>query len=142
MMTTDLFDAFKEAINEEIKLQIESDTRCLVLTPFRFNNGDHLVIILKREGNKLYLTDEGHTYSRYYNFFYSKVFYNPKKDVCKKIIDETVAEFGLVNQEHTYINELIKNISESDYKGLALFNFAQALITINNVLRFTDAEST
>ena len=36
--------------------------RFLVFTPFTFDDGDHLAIVLKRYDKHWFLSDEGHTY--------------------------------------------------------------------------------
>jgi hypothetical protein len=51
---------FKEKVCD--KLTSEGVNRYRVFTPFIFEDGDHLSIILKRENGKWMLSDEGHTY--------------------------------------------------------------------------------
>jgi hypothetical protein len=53
---------FKKKGCDKLKLTSEGVTRYRVFTPFMFEDGDHLSIILKRENGKWVLSDEGHTY--------------------------------------------------------------------------------
>jgi hypothetical protein len=42
-------DEFKHRVCEQIDLQAEGEGRFLVETPFRFGDGDHFGIVLKRD---------------------------------------------------------------------------------------------
>ncbi len=53
---------FKEKVCDKLRLASEGMNRYRVFTPFMFEDGDHLSIILKRENGKWMLSDEGHTY--------------------------------------------------------------------------------
>jgi len=45
-----------------MRLTQEGENRFRVFTPFMFEDGDHLAIVLKREQEHWMLSDEGHTY--------------------------------------------------------------------------------
>jgi hypothetical protein len=53
---------FKEKVCDRIRLVSEGMNRYQVFTPFQFEDGDHLVIVLKQENSHWLLSDEGHTY--------------------------------------------------------------------------------
>lgn len=53
---------FKKKVCDKFRLASEGMNRYRVFTPFMFEDGDHLSIILKRENGKWMLSDEGHTY--------------------------------------------------------------------------------
>ena len=53
---------FKQKVSGKIRLTAEGMGRYRVFTPFMFQDGDHLAVVLKREGDHWLLTDEGHTY--------------------------------------------------------------------------------
>jgi len=55
---------FRRKVVEGIRLEPEGIDRYRVLTPLMFDDGDHLSIVLKREGSRWVLSDEGHTYMR------------------------------------------------------------------------------
>ena len=52
---------FKQKVCDGLQLTSEGMDRYRVFTPFLFEDGDHLAIVLKREQNRWVLTDEGHT---------------------------------------------------------------------------------
>jgi hypothetical protein len=54
-------DDFKKTVCEQIELEPQGEGRFLVMTPFRFEDGDHFVIALKRESDGWILTDEANT---------------------------------------------------------------------------------
>src|SRR5712691_3720182 len=54
-------DEFKSRVCEQIDLEPEGLERFLVVTPFRFEDGDHFAIALKREGDRWILSDEAST---------------------------------------------------------------------------------
>src|SRR5215467_8956055 len=53
---------FKAKGSNRIRLMSEGVDRYQVFTPFVFDDGDHLVIVLKRQNSHWVLSDEGHTY--------------------------------------------------------------------------------
>ena len=53
---------FFKTVSAEIRLSTDGPDRFRVWTPFRFDDGDHLAIVLKNEGNQWLISDEGHTY--------------------------------------------------------------------------------
>ena len=53
---------FKQKVCESLRLTSEGVDRYRVFTPFLFEDGDHLAIVLKREQGRWILSDEGHTY--------------------------------------------------------------------------------
>jgi len=57
----DIERAFKEKVSDHIKIMSEGEHRYRVFTPFRFADGDHFSIILKREDGGWVLSDEGYT---------------------------------------------------------------------------------
>lgn len=52
---------FKEKVCDRIYLVSEGLNRHQVFTPFLFDDGDHLVIVLKRHNSHWVLSDEGRT---------------------------------------------------------------------------------
>ena len=51
----------QRSIAEKVRLVTEGAGRYRVSTPFVLEDGDHLVIVLKNEGARWMLSDEGHT---------------------------------------------------------------------------------
>ena len=53
---------FHEKVSTKVRLAAEGMERYRVFTPFLFEDGDHLAIVLKKEGAGWVLSDEAHTY--------------------------------------------------------------------------------
>src|SRR3990172_1723447 len=53
---------FHEKVSAKIRLTAEGMERYRVFTPFLFEDGDHLAIVLKQEAGRWVLSDEAHTY--------------------------------------------------------------------------------
>ena len=53
---------FRQKVGESVRIVSEGVNRYRVFTPFLFEDGDHLAIVLKRENSGWVLSDEGHTY--------------------------------------------------------------------------------
>ncbi|MEG4227552.1 DUF1828 domain-containing protein [Microcoleus sp. N9_B2] len=125
-MTTDAIEReFKQKVCEELRLAEEGKDRFRIFTPFRFDDGDHLAIVLKREKNQWLLSDEGHTYMHLtYRFNESDL----ESGTRKEIIENSLAEFQVENR----YGEFIVKIEQGEY-GDALYRFAQALLRISNV---------
>jgi hypothetical protein len=51
---------FKHKVCEELRVASEGINRYRVFTPFMFNDGDHLSIVLKRENQQWMLSDESY----------------------------------------------------------------------------------
>jgi hypothetical protein len=122
---------FKRAICESVQLQAEGIDRFRVLTPFLLDDGDHLVIVLKREDDRWVLTDEGHT-------FMHLTYDIDEKDLGRgtraSIITNVLAGFSV----HDHDGELRLSVPDQQY-GDALYNFSQALLKISDV-RFLNRE--
>jgi hypothetical protein len=116
---------FKEKICKELVLSPEGINRYRVQTPFQFDDGDHLVILLKRNATKWYLSDEGHTFMHLSYEMDDKEF---ERGTRKTIIDNTLSSFSM----HDKDGELILNIEHERY-GDALFSFIQGLTKISDI---------
>jgi len=117
--------AFKKSVCENIRLHGEGNSRFRVFTPFRFDDGDHLSIILKNSKGKWMLSDEGNT-------FMHLTYDLDEKDLLKgtrnEIIESALASYSVSNKE----GELILGIEDEHY-GDALYSYIQALMRISNV---------
>ena len=118
---------FKNKICEEINLSQEGVNRFIVFNPFMFDDGDHLVVLLKGKDGKWLFTDEGHTFM---HVSYDDI--DIDKGTRKKIIDNVLAGYGIKNQE----GELIAEIYNSQF-GDALYSYLQGLIKITDISYLT-----
>ena len=125
MITETITREFKTKVCEEIRLLEEGKNRFRVFTPFRFDDGDHLSIVFKKEQNQWLLSDEGHTYL---HLSYSINLKDLDNGTRCEILESILEEFQL---EDRY-GELIVRINEDEY-GEALYRFAQGLIKISDL---------
>ncbi len=117
--------AFLETVAAEIRLSTDSKDRFRVFTPFRFDDGDHLAIVLKKEGDRWLISDEGHTYMHLTYDIDDKLLHSGTR---KQIISKALSMFDVEDRG----GELIREVSDGDY-GEALYDFAQALLRIADV---------
>ena len=118
---------FRRKVCEEIRLTSEGVNRYIVFTPFMFDDGDHLCILLKRAGDRWYLSDEGHTFM---HVSYDEI--DIERGTRSKIIDAVLLSYGIRNEDGE-----LKSIIEGDAYGDALYSFVQGLIKITDVSYLT-----
>jgi len=116
---------FKEKVCDRIRLVSEGVNRYQVFTPFQFEDGDHLVIVLKHENSHWLLSDEGHTYM---HLTYSLDEKDLRRGTRQKIITDALSMFSVDDRS----GELAIDIKDDRY-GDALYSFVQALLKITDV---------
>jgi len=116
---------FRDKACSKLRLASEGVNRFRVLTPFLFEDGDHLAIVLKRYNSHWVLSDEGHTFM---HLTYSLDEKDLQKGNRQKIISNALSIFGVEDQE----GELVLRIDDEQY-GDALYSFIQALLKISDV---------
>lgn len=129
-MTVDSIEKeFQQRICTQVRLESEGLGRYRVFTPFRFEDGDHLAIVLKRGLPGWTLSDEGHTYMRLtYDMDEGDLFSGTRQ----QIISDALSAFEVEDRD----GELTLNIPDGEY-GDALFSFVQALIKIADISYLT-----
>lgn len=125
MDTHQIEQDFRSRIGEKVRLLEEGYERYRVFTPFRFSDGDHLSIVLKKAGPRWVLSDEGHTLM---HLAYEIEARDLQRGTRQKIIESVLGSFGIASQE----DELLIAVRNGSY-GDALFNFVQSLIKISDV---------
>lgn len=116
---------FSQNVAKEISLIAEGDERYVVFTPFMFDDGDHLSIVLKQHQGKWELSDEGHTYMQ---LSYEVAPSDMHKGTRGEIIANTLKMFDVKDRN----GELVIDVIDGDY-GEALFTFVQAILKIADV---------
>ncbi|MDI6794334.1 MAG: DUF1828 domain-containing protein [bacterium] len=116
---------FREKVCAKVHLASEGMKRYRVFTPFLFEDGDHLAIVLKYENTRWILSDEGHTYMHLTYELDEKDLHGGTR---QKIISNTLSTFQVEDQG----GELILRVKEDQY-GEALYSFVQALLKIADV---------
>lgn len=116
---------FHEKVCSQIRLMPEGYQRFRVFTPFLFQDGDHLAIVLKHAEGRWYLSDEGHTYM---HLTYELDEKDLRRGARQKLITSALSTFYVEDRD----GELTLAI-ENDRYGDALFSFVQALMRIADV---------
>ncbi len=117
--------SFREKVSSKLRLASEGMDRYRVFTPFLFEDGDHLSIVLKREGTRWILSDEGHTYM---HLTYDLEEKDLQRGTRQKIITSALSTFTVEDRD----GELLLRVPEDRY-GDALYSFIQALLKISDV---------
>ena len=116
---------FIDKVSAEIQLSVDGKDRFLVFTPFHFNDGDQLVIVLKKMADRWVLSDEAHTYMHLSYYMEEQRLHSGN---CQKLILKALSMF----QIEDFDGELIIDVSDGCY-GEALYDFVQALLKIIDV---------
>lgn len=116
---------FKKKVCESLRLESEGVGRYRVFTPFMFEDGDHIAVVLKREGNHWVLSDEGHTYM---HLTYDIDEKDLQRGSRQKIITNALTAFDVADRD----GELLISIPNEQY-GDALYSFIQALLRVSDV---------
>ncbi len=118
-------DIFRHDMNGAIDLILVTEKSFRVSTPFQFDDGDNLSIILKQENDGWVLSDEGHTY---FHLTYDLDEDELQKEPRKSVIAKTLKAFQLMDRE----GELVLKLSKDQYTR-DLYSFIHALLRIIDV---------
>lgn len=116
---------FKQKVCDELQVVQEGLDRYLVITPFAFEDGDVLPIVLRKRNEGWVLSDEGHTFMQ---ITYDLEEGDLQQGARKEILDRTLLAFGIENRS----GELILPIAGEKF-GDTLYTFVQALLKIDDV---------
>lgn len=122
-----IVEIFRQKVCEKISLSSEGINRYIVFTPFMFDDGDHLPILLKQENGRWYLSDEGHTFM---HVSYDEI--DIEKGTRAKIIDTVLGSYKIKNIEGE-----LRAYVENDNYGDTLYSFIQGLIKITDISYLT-----
>lgn len=116
---------FHKKVSTKVRLAAEGLGRFRVFTPFLFEDGDHLAIVLKQEGSRWILSDEAHTYMHLTYDIDEKELHRGTR---QKIISNALSTFHVEDRN----GELVLDVPDDRY-GDALYSFVQALLKISDV---------
>ncbi len=114
-------------ICEGIEIEPQGLDRWVVYNPFTFDDGDHFVVVLKRERGRWLLTDEGHTFM---HLSYSGV--DLSKGQRGKLVEQALEVHGVENAG----GELRVAVDEANASD-GFFSFIQATERIANAALWT-----
>ena len=117
--------SFRSKMCEEIELVPEGLGRYVVSTPFEYDDGDCLEIVLREQDEGWVLADEGCTFMR---LTYDVDEADLQRGTRQKIIANALTAFGVEDQD----GELVLPVPGERF-GDALFSFIQAVLKINDV---------
>ena len=129
MIEEDITKDFQQKVCAEIRLFSEGIDRFRVSTPFTWDDGDHLVIILKLVNSGWKLTDEGHTYM---HLTYDIDENDLHRGTRNTIINNVLSAYGVEDME----GELISQVREGEF-GNALYSYIQALLKLSDLTFLT-----
>jgi len=125
-MNVDLIEKdFRSRVSERIELKPEGVGRFLVITPFRFDDGDHFGIVLKKENDRWILSDEANTLM---HLSYEVDDQDIGAGNRAELIGGFLAGFSVENRS----GELVIPVTEDRF-GDALFSFIQALSKVSDI---------
>jgi hypothetical protein len=127
MMTpSEIESDFRAKVVHHLRLAPEGVDRFRVFTPFVFDDGDHLSIVLKQdEGRGWLLSDEGNTYMRLTYRLEEKSLGSGTR---QRVISDALSLFGLDDRD----GELVLKVPNEAF-GDALYSFVQGLLRIADV---------
>ena len=125
MSIEDIERDFHEKILAKIKLSAEGMDRFRVFTPFQFDDGDHLSIVLKKESSRWVFSDEAHTCMR---LTYDAEESDLHRGTRQKIISNALSTFRIGDRD----GELVLAVPDDRY-GDALYSFVQTLLKMADV---------
>ncbi len=125
MITETIESDFQKKVCAKIHVADEGVDRYRVFTPFLFDDGDHLAIVLKRQESKWILTDEGHTYM---HLTYDLDEKDLQRGTRQKVISNALSTFQVQDR----YGELVIQVRDEQY-GDALYSFIQALMKVSDV---------
>jgi len=116
MVLKDIELDFKNKVGEKLSLSSEGVNRYRVFTPFIFEDGDHLSILLKRRNGGWVLSDEGHTHM---HLTYDLEEKDLQKGNRQKIISNALSMFSVEDKEGELVIPIQRdNLAESEgYPG-------------------------
>ena len=122
---TEIEKAFQDSVSAEVRLHPDGLGRYRVVSPFMFDDGDHLSMVVKRDGQQWVLSDEGYTFM---HLSYELDDRDLQGDTRRHIIENALRVFGLEDRD----GELVAPLPDGRY-GDALYSFVQGLLRISDV---------
>lgn len=121
---------FRDKVCAEVRVRPEGPkNRYRVFTPFRFDDGDRISVILRNEGGKWLLSDEGNTFMRLSYRLDDRALQTEGRS---RLIINAVDASSVENRD----GELVVPILDERF-GDALFGLIQAILRVSDVVLLT-----
>ena len=127
MDATAVINDFRAKVCQDIELEQAGIDRFVVQTPFQFDDGDHYVIVLRRENGSWVLTDEAHTFM---HLSYDDV--DLSQGARAGLVEQALATYGLESRSGE-----LRVAVPNDQFGDALFSMVQGLDRISSAALWT-----
>jgi len=127
MDTDSLISEIRRKICSEIDIESEGVDRYIVYTPFAFDDGDHFVVLLRKNGSGWFVTDEGHTLM---HLSYCGV--GVSTGGRARVVEECLAAHDIENH-----NGELRLAVPGEEVGDALYSFLQAISRVSTVTQMT-----
>lgn len=125
-MEKDMFErSFREKVCSTIHIGEEGVDRYRIFTPFQFEDGDNLSIVLRKSDSEWQLSDEGHTYM---HLTYDIDEKDLQRGTRYKVIGNALSYFKIEDSN----GELVMHIRDDNW-GDSLYSFVQALLKITDI---------
>lgn len=125
MTLTTIEQDFRAKVCAQLRLETAGRERYRIFTPFHFNDGDHLVMSLRRENGHWLLSDEGHTYMHLTYDLDEKSLHQGTRQA---IITNALSAFSVED-----VDGELRAVIPDDRYGDTLFDFIQAILRISDV---------
>jgi len=116
---------FQQKVSKMIRLTREGTDRFRVFTPFVLEDGDHLVIVLKKIDGEWALSDEACTLM---HLTYDIDEKDLQRGTRRKIISDTLSTYQLEDRNGEFVH-----VVPDERFGDALYTFIQALLRVTDV---------
>ncbi|MEJ7812688.1 MAG: DUF1828 domain-containing protein [Gemmatimonadaceae bacterium] len=120
---------FETKVCSGVRLLREGAGRFRVFTPFSFDDGDRLSVVLRGEDRQWMLSDEGNTYLRLSYRLDDRAI---QAEGRQKIIENALNAGGVEDRN----GELVAHVEQEQY-GDALYSLVQAILRISDVALLT-----
>lgn len=121
--------SFRDRVSDSVALEPAGNGRFIVRSPFIFDDGDEIGLVLRRDGDRWVIADEGQT-MMHLSYDISN------KDIGSgnraKIISNSLSMFGVQETD----GELVLPV-KGDQFGDSLYSIAQAILRIADVSYLT-----
>ena len=118
-------ESFRKAVCASLSLRTEGENQYRVLTPFIYDDGDHLSIVLRHEASGWVLSDEASTYMHLSYDIDDRALNTGTR---QRVISDTLSFFGIDDAD----GELRIPVVNESY-GDALYSLVQAMLRISDV---------
>ncbi len=129
MIAEEVETEFKRKVCAQIRVVREGTERFRVFTPFRFDDGDLLSVVLKRDGGGWGITDEGSTFMRLTYEMDEKTIMTGARGA---VIEGALEGCGIEDRDGVLWSPVV-----DDRFGDALFSLIQAALRISDVYLWT-----